>query len=133
MTEQMDLNGNVAAKSMQELLQEARGGWLAGEKERIDKENAENLKKQGFKPVFELKQGENVVDLSLVNPPKKVTTKWGDRYVYDLKEPADLSLMASEYLHSEIVSFLLDNNTTKLKIVRVGEEKNTRYTILPVE
>jgi hypothetical protein len=104
--------------------------WLNKENKRMQDLRKQMREEKGIKDLLSLKKGENLITIDKTIAPKFVTTKYGDRYVFDLKEPENLSFMCSVYLYAEILAYITAKDTYSIKILRSGEGGETKIEII---
>ena len=92
-------------------------------------ERAERFKEMGLKEVVRLKEGENYININTAENVKEISTNWGDKYIYDLIEPADRVLMASDYLSRLILSVLAQQENGEINIIKFVDNKGVKYKV----
>jgi len=95
-------------------------------------ERAEIFKQMGLKEVVRLKEGENYININIAENVKEIQTNWGLKYIYDLVEPADRVLMASDYLSRLILSVLAQQENGELNILKYVDNKGVKYKVFGV-
>lgn len=109
--------------------------WLADRKKILDDRRKKNMEEKGLAEFYTLEEGETRLKF-LDHPPREDTTgEFGVRTIFrvkvlsdpDAKEP-EYDLSASDALSRKILN-ALEVGINPLTIIRVGEEKNTRYSI----
>lgn len=106
--------------------------WYEEEAKRLEEENKARLAEQGYKEAIRLEQGVNDLVIDTGKKPEQVDTKNGKKWVFNLKEPEDRCLMASDYLYELVVKVLAqEKGAGAVQIVRTGEGTDTRYVVSP--
>jgi hypothetical protein len=105
--------------------------------EKIGQEIIEQRKALGILPVHQITEGENVVEIDLTKLPQKRNTQYGERYQIYLTDDTVLLLSPRSPLMTQLITLILDAiksgaKTLKVKIVRAGRGRATRYTVVKV-
>lgn len=106
-------------------------------KEEVEQINRELREARGFKELYRLTEGEHLLTVNLKEAPRKVQTIYGERLVIPVIFAGnDMALMVSPISPltrdlMRIITEALNNNqdSVKIKIIRVGRGRATRYTV----
>lgn len=104
--------------------------WFEKEYDRTQALKKQMREEKGIKDLLNLKKGENNITLDLSEPSRFVTTKYGDRYVFALKEPQNLNFMCSVVLYTQILEWVKLSKSNTIKLLRSGEGKETKIEII---
>ena len=83
-----------------------------------------------MRPAVKLNKGENKLVVSVNVPAKKVKTKYGDKMLMELSEPAGTVLICNNFLYGKIIQTILRNQNPRVTIIKAGEGKNTMYDVV---
>lgn len=107
--------------------------WIKTEAERLEAQRAEDMEKQGMKPLLFIEEGENNFEISRIVEPRKVDTKNGPAHVFELNHPAEKQLMASDYLYGVVIRQLAKQHDGRIRLLRTGQAKDTKYKCLEIK
>jgi hypothetical protein len=102
--------------------------WIKEELKNIKEEEQAWKESQGFKDILTLERGDNRVVLNLDKKYEQVTTKYGERIVWELKNPKEKVLMLPIWVSKNLLEFISANgNNPNVVVIRSGEGKETKY------
>lgn len=99
--------------------------------EEMNKEREQRLKELGYKESIRLQEGENYLNINVAEGVKKIKTIYGEKYVFELIEPKNKILMASQYLArlvSGVIATQKNGEINILKFLDAGKVKYKVYT-----
>jgi hypothetical protein len=106
--------------------------FIKEELEGLDKAREEALKQKGFQPFFKFPQGETVVEFKKQTP--RPNPRFPQNKVFRIVvdgEEYDLSVNSRSPLYRDILN-VLSQGVTKVKVIRVGQGRDTRYTVMKI-
>ena len=109
--------------------------WYKRAKEVIDEERRLRFEEKGYKPLWYPPVGETTIHVDPNIPPRTVETRRGTREViriYIEGEALDWMINPNSPVWRQILEGLC-SNITKIKVVRAGEGKQTRMSVIKVE
>jgi hypothetical protein len=109
------------------------GEWLRGEEERLEQEQAQRLEEKGLEPYIKFEEGETVLTLERKMPkqdlPKgEYDTDRNGFYVLEGKDEKIWGVNKNSPTYREVVA-LLKQAPVKIRVIRAGTGKATRYSI----
>ena len=108
-------------------------GWIQQDAEAARVEREKAMADSGMKPFLKLEEGEVSFEVDRKTKPRSITTKNGPMKVLALLNPADKELGCSDYLYSVIVEKLAAQAHGKIRLLRTGKAKETKYKCLEVK
>jgi aspartate aminotransferase-like enzyme len=104
--------------------------WLDKEYQNVKEQREKFREESGFKDAVKLKKGENKIVVDMNTEPKIISTKYGERYVFTLKEPADKVLMCAVILYGQIIERLATTKKPEVVVLRSGEGADTKLELI---
>jgi len=100
-------------------------------------EEIENVIKEiqtakGIKPIKVIPEGESIIEIDLHTPVEKRNTRFGERFVIPLLDGTVLMLSPTSALLRQLVDIVKKNqgkSSVKVKILRIGTGRMTRYSV----
>lgn len=106
------------------------------EQKRLDAEREQRLKDNGYAPFFTIHDGESAILQFSDIAPRENDGKYGTRMVFSVMDTNNVAFDYSVNPRSPLYRELIENISgghTKLKITRVGEGVDTKYSVVVVE
>lgn len=113
--------------------------WVKEAKEKADKEREIFMKEQeGYEELWTAPQGESNITIDTTKEPRIAETQYGDRQVLRIQILEDKTLVEKDWminpkspLWAEVLDRLAEDKPC-MTLIRVGERKQTRYTLKPL-
>jgi len=103
--------------------------------EQVEETIKEIQLQRGIKPIHALQEGENEVEIDLKSPLEKRNTRFGERIIVPLMDGTVLMLSPTSALLRQLTEIVKKNqgkSSIKVKILRVGTGRTTRYSVKQV-
>lgn len=108
------------------------GNWIEESAAQSRKEREEAMAASGMKPFLQLQEGETRFTIDRGKQPRIVQTDYGELKVLSLTEPAEKELGCTAYLFSVVIEQLAAQADGRIRLLRTGQGKATKYKCLPV-
>ena len=106
--------------------------WVDDEAKRLDTERKKRRDELGMKAFYKFEQGENPLEFNASVPPKPLEGgKYGDQVALEVKVNGVEYIVATKPtgVLYELIINQLKKGKTKMTIIRMGESKNTRWSV----
>lgn len=93
-------------------------------------ERQQKMQELGYKENVQLKEGENYLEIDTSKNIKEIDTIFGLKYIYELKQPENKTLKASDYLNRLVLSRLAQKEDGKINIHKFKDGSKVKYKVL---